>query len=339
MNPNWSPKLSICIATLNRASFIGKTLDTIIPYAGDDVEIVIVDGASTDNTEDVIREYRKRFSRITYVRLAEKGGVDADYDRSVQEAQGEYCWLFTDDDLLRPGAIAAVLEAISHKPAIVVVNAEVFDRDVAQSLQPKRLSINSNISLLGSQLDDLLKIVRGYLSFIGAVVIRRDLWLDRERKRYYGTEFIHVGVIFQAALPAGITILAYPHIKIRFGNAQWRAREFEILMFKWPKLIWSFMIVSEEAKARIVAQEPWSKFKGLIAMRAKRSYSPAIFRQFIVHRELPLITRIKCKAAASIPVFLARLLCLVFLSLFRRRESIREIRYAYRIADRDFFKS
>ena len=54
------PRLSICIATLNRGAFIGETLDTIVPQLRDDVELVIVDGASKDNTGEVVGRYVAR---------------------------------------------------------------------------------------------------------------------------------------------------------------------------------------------------------------------------------------------------------------------------------------
>ena len=79
--------------------------------------------------------------------------------------------------------------------------------------------------------------VVSFMSFIGCVVINRDLWLQREKKRYFGTEFIHVGVIFQAPLPGPALVIAEPYITIRFGNAQWTSRALEIWMFKWPNLI------------------------------------------------------------------------------------------------------
>ena len=103
-----APLLSICIATYNRAAYIGVTLDSIISQLTDDVELLVVDGASTDSTEEVLHTYIKKSNRIRYIRLAAKGGVDQDYDKSIEFARGEWCWLFTDDDLLKPGAIAAV---------------------------------------------------------------------------------------------------------------------------------------------------------------------------------------------------------------------------------------
>src|SRR4030042_4622527 len=108
------PVISSCIATYNRGQFIGETLDSIVPQLADDVELLVVDGASTDNTENVVRRYIDRDFRVRYVRLPAKGGVDQDYCRAAELARGDFCWLFTDDDLLKPGAVAAVKAAINE---------------------------------------------------------------------------------------------------------------------------------------------------------------------------------------------------------------------------------
>ena len=92
------PILSICIATRNRANFIGQTIESIVSQVSDRVELLIVDGDSTDNTEEVVNSYAEKYSCIRYVRLPEKGGVDKDYCKAVEMAEGEFCWLFTDDD-------------------------------------------------------------------------------------------------------------------------------------------------------------------------------------------------------------------------------------------------
>ena len=105
-------KISICIATRNRGAFIAETLGSIIAQATDQVEIVVLDGASTDDTGEVVRQYQERFPRLRYVRQEMNMGVDRDFATAVDLAIGEYCWLFSDDDLLKPGAIQAVLDAI-----------------------------------------------------------------------------------------------------------------------------------------------------------------------------------------------------------------------------------
>ena len=119
-----------------------------------------------------------------------------------------------------------------------------------------------------------------YLSFIGAVVIRRSIWLSRERGLYFGTEFVHVGVIFQKPLPGPALIIAEPYIIIRFGNGQWTPRSFDIWMFKWPKLVWSFKDISNEAKLSVTHREPWRNFTKLIVQRSEGGYNLQIYRKY-----------------------------------------------------------
>ena len=76
-----------------------------------------------------------------------------------------------------------------------------------------------------------------YLSFIGAVVVRRDFWLSRERFAYHGSAFAHLGVIFQSPLPSKIKLLSEPLIKIRYGNSEWAPRGFDIWSKQWPKIV------------------------------------------------------------------------------------------------------
>ena len=78
-------QLSFCITTRNRADFIGEALDSIISQAGDNVEIVVVDGASTDNTTEVVGQYQKKFNNIVYRRLEKNGGgVDRENRKQSQ---------------------------------------------------------------------------------------------------------------------------------------------------------------------------------------------------------------------------------------------------------------
>lgn len=265
--------LSICIATYNRAEYIGQTLDSIIPQLDEEVELLILDGASNDNTEVIVKKYVDINPHIRYIRLPVKGGVDQDFDKSVELAYGEFCWLFTDDDLLYPGAIVAVKTAINEGHALVVVNAEVRDRELSIILEHQQIKIQDNKVYAPTDTECLFIDSLSYLTFIGAVVIRRSIWLNRERVSYFGTEFIHVGVIFQEKLPESALIIAKPYICIRYGNGQWTPRYFDIWMFKWPKLVWSFANITDEAKACIIAQEPWQRLKNLIIQRGRGAYT------------------------------------------------------------------
>lgn len=265
-------KLSICLATYNRAKYIGETIESILPQLCDGTELLVVDGASTDETPQVVEGYLRSCAKIRYFRLPVKGGVDRDYDRTVSLARGEYCWLFTDDDILKPGAISAVLAAISEGYGLIVVNAEVRDIALSKVLLPRKMDICENKIFAPGDIQGLFEQTSGYLTFIGGVVIRKDTWLQRQRTQYYGTEFIHLGVIFQSPLSSAALAISETYICIRLGNAQWTPRAFDIWMFKWPALIWSFESVPDESKSRVVKREPWRSLRELVSYRRKGLY-------------------------------------------------------------------
>jgi len=307
-----SIRLSICIATYNRAAFIGETLRGIIGQLTDDVEIVIADGASTDETESIVRKFAAECARINYLRLPAKGGFDQDYCKAVEAARGEYCWLFTDDDILKPGAVAAVLKALEKNYNFIVVNADVKNPDLSVCLQPRRVLLEQDqeYNLETSERDQLLADTGVYLSFIGAVVLRRDLWMQREKEKYFGTEFIHMGVAFQKPLPGKALAIAFPWITIRYGNAQWVSRHFAIWMFKWPNLIWSFSDYSDWAKAKVTPKEPWRLWMRLLFDRATGHYSAQDYSKWLEPRAQSVLQKACLRAIAIIPIaplnFLAR---------------------------------
>lgn len=313
-------KLSICIATLNRADFIGQTLDSIVRQMSENVEIVIVDGASVDATPDIVANYQAQYPRIKYVRLPEKGGVDRDYDRAVVAAQGEYCWLFSDDDLFKPGAIQTVLNALEKKPSLVVVNGERITADGAEVFTDLMVNVTEDQEYPASSPDVLFEKIANYISFIGCVIIKRETWLARDRESYYGSLFIHVGVIFQSPLPGQSIFIARPIISARHGNAQWTPRYFEIWMFKWPKIIWSFAQFSDSLKQKVFAREPWRRPGALLICRAKACYSLKEYDRFIAPQAPDIFTQLTSKAVAISPGILINALAIVYFRLFRPKD-------------------
>ncbi|MBI5901326.1 MAG: glycosyltransferase [Rhodocyclales bacterium] len=251
-----SPLLSICIATFNRADFIGETLAAFVPQIDASVEVVIVDGASCDSTPEVVAAMISAHPRLAwrYVRAERNSGVDADYDQAVELARGHYCWLFPDDDLPCPGAVAKLKRALVDEPDVVVVNARFMSPDLSEVLDAPRLKVDDDESFDRETMDDFLAKTIFYLTYIGGCVVRRDFWLARERKRYHGTAFAHIGVICQDPLPARSRLISAPLINYRHGNALWRPRSFEIWMLGWPQLIASLTAVSP--RVRLAAYDP-----------------------------------------------------------------------------------
>ena len=325
-------RLTICIATYNRAAFIAETIASIRPQLVDGTELLIVDGASPDDTAAVAARAAGDDSRVRYLCLATNSGVDADFDRAVAEAAGEHVWLFTDDDILLDGAVATVLETLAtHDPDVLVVDSEVRDLDLVRRFEPRRLRFSGLRAYGPGNMNAFLGDAGDALTFIGCAVIRRSLWLARERQAYYGSLFVHVGVIFQQPLERAV-ILAKSLIAIRMGNAMWSRRAFEIWMFKWPELIWGFVGYSDAAKAKVVPREPWRGLRNILTYRAYGSFTAEDYRARLLPGA-PFTTRLPVRLMLATPGSIVHVLVLLKFALSRTRDS--SVTYNLLVASRN----
>lgn len=284
-------ELSICIPTLNRGSYIGETLQNIVSQLNACVEVVIVDGGSRDNTEEVVNSYRKSFENIRYIKRGgaeikhpSNEGFDRDCDYAVELASGKYCWLMTDDDIVKPGAVRRVLAEIEKSFAIIVASVEIANIDLSKTLVRRRPNLLGDKIFYPSEWNQFAAELGAHLTFVGAVIVERQFWLSRNREKYFGSGFVHVGVIFDAEVKRDILVISDPLVRIRFGNAQWTDRAFKIWMFGWPELIWGFQSISTEAKQAITPREPWRDLKLLFQQRVHDGYSIRDYEAFLTTR-------------------------------------------------------
>lgn len=321
-NPTTKVQLSVCIATRNRAVYIGDTIRSIFDEAFDGVEVIVLDGASTDATPEIVQSLQQSFPMLRYERRETNGGVDRDYDAAVSLARGEYCWLMSDDDVLKPDAIRKVLELISRGYSLLVVNSELRNLDLTELIDASRLRFDSDRVYGANEFNRLFVETSAYLGYIGAVVIRRELWLARDREPYFGSNFIHVGVIFQQPLPGSAIALHEPLIEVRFGNTQWRPREFEIRMVCWTTLVNSLSAVPETVRRQTYPREPWRSLKSLFFYRAKGTYGLGEYRRLVRPRVHGVLDRARAFTVACFPGSLANLAGLAFCHLPYRDANI-----------------
>ncbi|MDD5216872.1 MAG: glycosyltransferase family 2 protein [Candidatus Omnitrophica bacterium] len=95
--------ISICIPTYNRAAYLKRCLESVIGYQGDDIEIVIRNNHSPDNTAEVVRKFNDK--RIKYYENESKNNMGANFIDVIKDATSKYVYILTDDDYLLPGAI------------------------------------------------------------------------------------------------------------------------------------------------------------------------------------------------------------------------------------------
>jgi O-antigen biosynthesis alpha-1,3-abequosyltransferase len=191
-------KLSIIIPVYNFGEFLPDTLKSILKQRVNEVEVLVVDGASTDNTTKIVSQFSSRHPQIKYHRLPKKGGIDRDLAKAVQLATSEYCWLFSGDDVMATGAIARVLQEIQTDDDIYLCKHEECTRwmeviDVHPVLEPD-VAESFDLSDPQQRLEYFRRArnSEAFFSFIGGIILKRSVWergfLD---PRFIGSCFAH----------------------------------------------------------------------------------------------------------------------------------------------------
>lgn len=306
--------LSLCVTTRNRCESLSRLISEIHDNLNEEVELVIVDGASTDGTAQLLAGLAEKCSYIHWEIEANNSGLDRGYDRCVEIASGKYCWMLSDDDRLISDAIQRVVQLIrTHDHDLFIANSEVWDDSLTLRLIKSQLSLDGNLEFLPHQNEALLIKTGSVLSFIGCVIIKREVWLSRIREPFFGSWFIHIGVIFQRPLANGALVLAEPLIQIRYGVASWSGRAFDIWMVAWPKLIWSLPGISDTAKQLVVPREPGCSIAKHILFNShsvnfqKASQiipAKAVFRRGVI-RVIYLIPKVLCNAIVALGCYIS----------------------------------
>ena len=112
------PRISIVTPSYNQGHFLEETIRSILLQGYPDLEYIIVDGGSTDDTLAVIRKYERWIDR--WVSEKDDGQADA-INKGLAFCTGEIFQFINSDDYLAPGALRAVAEAMNGHDAVAGV--------------------------------------------------------------------------------------------------------------------------------------------------------------------------------------------------------------------------
>lgn len=133
-------KLSVAIPIYNGARYIRESLDSIIyqlDSIDEEIEILISDNASTDQTPEIIKEYKEKYPGIlSYFRNDQNISGEKNTDLAVRRSKGEYVWLFTDDDVLIFPVLKKVLNVLNAYSDLswIFVNYARYNHDLSSKI-------------------------------------------------------------------------------------------------------------------------------------------------------------------------------------------------------------
>jgi glycosyltransferase involved in cell wall biosynthesis len=112
--------LSVVMPTRNRPERLERAAESVLSQDTGDIELVVVDDASTDHTSDVLDRLAAD-ARVTVVRNAESLGPGGSRNRGIAASRGNLLGFCDDDDTWLPGAAQAVLDALADDREVGVV--------------------------------------------------------------------------------------------------------------------------------------------------------------------------------------------------------------------------
>ncbi|MDH3732271.1 MAG: glycosyltransferase [Gemmatimonadota bacterium] len=117
------PLATVCIPTRNRAAFLRDALVSVLGQDIDDLEILVLDDASWDETGLVVREFAD--PRIIHRRHDRRVGIAENRNACLDGATGRYLAWLDDDDAYTPGGLRRQLEVLETEPDVVLVHGAV----------------------------------------------------------------------------------------------------------------------------------------------------------------------------------------------------------------------
>ncbi|MCG2735259.1 MAG: glycosyltransferase [Candidatus Methanoperedenaceae archaeon] len=130
--------LSIVIPTYNRALYLKRCLNSLIAYNGDDIEIIVQDNCSPDNTNEIVKSIKD--SRIKYYRNNVNLGLAPNIINILNRVTGKYVFYITDDDFLFPDAIEKI------KTFIIDYDPIAFTSDIITYFEKTHVATNFSCS-------------------------------------------------------------------------------------------------------------------------------------------------------------------------------------------------
>ena len=181
--------LTIAIPTYNRGPFLKECLSRIILQTNeyvDDIEILISDNCSTDNTKEIVQNYVDKGIKLTYNRNIENLGMDDNFIYCFKNAKSKYVWLLSDDDYILDGAIKHILEILKNNN-FGLIHLDNFGNNI------NGYRVYDNVSFF-------LQNISYYITFISGNIVKTEVISSIDFSKYKKSQISQVPVYIRAAI-------------------------------------------------------------------------------------------------------------------------------------------
>jgi glycosyltransferase involved in cell wall biosynthesis len=122
------PKISVIIPNYNHALFLKKRIETVFNQTFQDFEIIILDDCSSDDSKEIIEEYRKhrQVSHIVYNK-ENSGSTFKQWEKGIELAKGEFIWIAESDDWADTSFLEKLIPVVDYNELTGLVYCQSYD--------------------------------------------------------------------------------------------------------------------------------------------------------------------------------------------------------------------
>ncbi|MBS1746938.1 MAG: glycosyltransferase family 2 protein [Bacteroidetes bacterium] len=123
---NHSALVSICVPTFNGAQFLNSSLESILKQTYTNIEVVISDDNSKDETLHIANEFKQKGKFPVFIHKHIPNGIGENWNNCIRQSNGKYIKLLFQDDILEPNCIEEMVNAIENSGKKICICKRAF---------------------------------------------------------------------------------------------------------------------------------------------------------------------------------------------------------------------
>ena len=141
------PKISVIVPVYNVEKYLPKCLDSLVNQTLKDIEIIIINDGSPDNSEEIINDYMKKHSNIKYYKK-ENGGQGSARNLGIKKSKGEYITFVDSDDYIDVNMLEYMYINGNNADVVVCDLSKVFTDKTQNFINYHKYSNQDNINIM-----------------------------------------------------------------------------------------------------------------------------------------------------------------------------------------------
>lgn len=298
MNENKKPLVSVGMPLYNAAKMLrmSKAIESLLNQDYENIEIIISDNASTDETEAICKEFAAQDNRIKYFRNDVNLGIVYNFNRVFELSQGKYFMWAAHDDTRSPQFISKCVEKLEANPDAVLCQA--YTQVIIEG--------NNSIMYIATfnDLENKQDILGRYslaIRILPATALYGIMRSEAMKKTLLWQKHAAADVAFLFELLLYGKFIQVPEVLFTYyGREKWSTKQQEYHAFhperKMPKIYWPFLILMIEQIKRVVRSPLDVKVKAnlillILAVNIKTTSVKAVCRlvTFLNNKKCPEI--------------------------------------------------